>query len=121
MITSRNSGPDQPVMRCSFCNKAQAEVRKLVAGPAVFICNECVEVCVDIMRGDREVPPQPVVSYSELESANSTDVVTCKLCGLQVPRVETLVITGRGFLCAGCCGEVEASLAQQRADVGDID
>jgi ATP-dependent Clp protease ATP-binding subunit ClpX len=33
-------------LRCSFCNKRQVEVRKLIAGPQVFICDECVEVCV---------------------------------------------------------------------------
>ena len=40
------------VLRCSFCNKMQSEVRKLVAGPAVFICNECVEVCATVMLDD---------------------------------------------------------------------
>src|SRR6516164_6486343 len=35
---------------CSFCGKSQHEVRKLIAGPNVFICNECVELCMDIIR-----------------------------------------------------------------------
>jgi hypothetical protein len=35
---------------CSFCGKSQHEVRKLIAGPTVFICNECVESCVDILK-----------------------------------------------------------------------
>ncbi|MCB1538556.1 MAG: ATP-dependent Clp protease ATP-binding subunit ClpX, partial [Alphaproteobacteria bacterium] len=35
---------------CSFCGKSQHEVRKLIAGPNVFICNECVELCTDIIR-----------------------------------------------------------------------
>jgi len=34
---------------CSFCGKSQREVRKLIAGPTVFICDECVELCMDIM------------------------------------------------------------------------
>ena len=34
---------------CSFCGKSQHEVRKLIAGPTVFICNECVELCLDII------------------------------------------------------------------------
>src|SRR4029078_3742305 len=37
------------VLRCSFCNKDQNDVRKLIAGPTVFICDECVEVCNDII------------------------------------------------------------------------
>ena len=35
---------------CSFCGKSQHEVRKLIAGPTVFICDECVELCTDIIR-----------------------------------------------------------------------
>src|SRR3982750_2725353 len=35
---------------CSFCGKSQHEVRKLIAGPTVFICDECVELCMDIIR-----------------------------------------------------------------------
>src|ERR1700716_237172 len=40
------------VLRCSFCNKDQNDVRKLIAGPTVFICDECVEVCNDIIADD---------------------------------------------------------------------
>ncbi len=38
-------------LRCSFCNKEQADVNKIVAGPTVFICDECVKVCNDIIAG----------------------------------------------------------------------
>jgi ATP-dependent Clp protease ATP-binding subunit ClpX len=43
---------DTEVLRCSFCNKDQNDVRKLIAGPTVFICDECVEVCNDIIADD---------------------------------------------------------------------
>jgi ATP-dependent Clp protease ATP-binding subunit ClpX len=43
---------DAEVLRCSFCNKDQNDVRKLIAGPTVFICDECVEVCNDIIADD---------------------------------------------------------------------
>jgi len=42
-------------LRCSFCNKNQNDVRKLIAGPTVYICDECVEVCNDIIADDRRV------------------------------------------------------------------
>jgi ATP-dependent Clp protease ATP-binding subunit ClpX len=42
-------------LRCSFCNKDQNDVRKLIAGPTVFICDECVDVCNDIIADDRRV------------------------------------------------------------------
>jgi ATP-dependent Clp protease ATP-binding subunit ClpX len=40
-------------LRCSFCNKTQREVRKLIAGPNVYICDECVDICLDIIAEDR--------------------------------------------------------------------
>jgi len=48
---SKTSGPDSKnTLYCSFCGKSQHEVRKLIAGPTVFICDECVELCMDIIR-----------------------------------------------------------------------
>jgi ATP-dependent Clp protease ATP-binding subunit ClpX len=44
---------DSEILRCSFCNKDQNDVRKLIAGPTVFICDECVDVCNDIIADDR--------------------------------------------------------------------
>jgi len=45
-----NSGDSKSTLYCSFCGKSQHEVRKLIAGPTVFICDECVELCMDIIR-----------------------------------------------------------------------
>ena len=48
---ANNSGGDSKnTLYCSFCGKSQHEVRKLIAGPTVFICDECVELCMDIIR-----------------------------------------------------------------------
>jgi ATP-dependent Clp protease ATP-binding subunit ClpX len=43
------SGESKNTLYCSFCGKSQHEVRKLIAGPTVFICDECVELCMDII------------------------------------------------------------------------
>jgi ATP-dependent Clp protease ATP-binding subunit ClpX len=48
--TEKTSGDSKNTLYCSFCGKSQHEVRKLIAGPNVFICNECVELCMDIIR-----------------------------------------------------------------------
>ena len=65
-MTTKKTGENE-VLRCSFCNKDQNDVRKLIAGPTVFICDECVEVCNDIIaddnkfdRGTRTSLPMPV-------------------------------------------------------------
>ncbi|MGH8658628.1 MAG: ATP-dependent Clp protease ATP-binding subunit ClpX [Gammaproteobacteria bacterium] len=46
----QNKGDNDRLLYCSFCGKSQHEVRKLIAGPSVFICDECVELCNDIIR-----------------------------------------------------------------------
>ena len=50
-MTDQSTGEDNgKLLYCSFCGKSQQEVRKLIAGPSVFICDECVELCTDIIR-----------------------------------------------------------------------
>ncbi len=49
-MTNQASGDGKNTLYCSFCGKSQHEVRKLIAGPTVFICDECVELCMDIIR-----------------------------------------------------------------------
>ncbi len=57
--------PPKTVLKCSFCNKSQHEVKKLVAGPSVYICNECVDLCQDIIKEE---------SGSSFKKKDSTDV-----------------------------------------------
>ena len=45
-----NGGETKNKLHCTFCGKSQHEVRKLIAGPTVFICDECVELCIDIVK-----------------------------------------------------------------------
>ena len=49
-MAESSSGDGKNTLYCSFCGKSQHEVRKLIAGPTVFICDECVELCMDIIR-----------------------------------------------------------------------
>ncbi len=54
MAGKKKSTGDDGDLRCSFCNKSQRDVGKLIAGPNVYICNECVDICVDIIAEERE-------------------------------------------------------------------
>ncbi|MFS8138019.1 MAG: ATP-dependent Clp protease ATP-binding subunit ClpX, partial [Thermomonas sp.] len=54
----RSTGDSTKILYCSFCGKSQHEVRKLIAGPSVFICDECVELCNDIIREELEEKAQ---------------------------------------------------------------
>ncbi len=53
-MTKSSGGNSKNTLYCSFCGKSQHEVRKLIAGPTVFICDECVELCMDIIREEHK-------------------------------------------------------------------
>tara|TARA_R110002072_G_scaffold211982_1_gene369534 strand:+ start:1570 stop:2832 length:1263 start_codon:yes stop_codon:yes gene_type:complete len=53
-MTKLSGGDSKNTLYCSFCGKSQHEVRKLIAGPTVFICDECVELCMDIIREEHK-------------------------------------------------------------------
>src|SRR5438876_9903014 len=71
---------ESEVLRCSFCNKDQNDVRKLIAGPTVFICDECVDVCNDIIAkllqaagGDIEKCQQGIIYIDEIDKISRKD------------------------------------------------
>ncbi|KAA5805333.1 ATP-dependent Clp protease ATP-binding subunit ClpX [Alkalicaulis satelles] len=74
-MTKATTGDGKSTLYCSFCGKSQHEVRKLIAGPTVFICDECVELCMDIIREEnksslvksKEGVPSPQEIYQVLE------------------------------------------------------
>ncbi len=53
-MSKATTGDSKNTLYCSFCGKSQHEVRKLIAGPTVFICDECVELCMDIIREENK-------------------------------------------------------------------
>ncbi|HET6209724.1 MAG TPA: ClpX C4-type zinc finger protein [Jatrophihabitans sp.] len=57
----------QPQVRCSFCAKEEAAVRKIIAGPGIYICDECVRLCNEILDSDRTAEPaaRPQLPYWE--------------------------------------------------------
>lgn len=74
-MSDKNSSSDNKSLSCSFCGKSQHEVKKLIAGPSVFICNECVELCADIVEdeektgflSDTRTIPSPSYIYNILD------------------------------------------------------
>jgi ATP-dependent Clp protease ATP-binding subunit ClpX len=51
-MADRKGSPSEKTLYCSFCGKSQHEVKKLIAGPSVFICDECIDLCNDIIRDE---------------------------------------------------------------------
>ena len=65
---SDKKGSSEKLLYCSFCGKSQHEVRKLIAGPSVFICDECIELCNDIIRDETQGDNQ--ASYGPCQAAS---------------------------------------------------
>jgi len=63
-MTEKTGG--EKLLYCSFCGKSQHEVRKLIAGPSVFICDECIELCNDIIREESAADKGGKPSKSDL-------------------------------------------------------
>ena len=61
-MTGDSTSEDGKLLYCSFCGKSQNEVRKLIAGPSVFICDECVDLCNDIIREEIQETAAPEAS-----------------------------------------------------------
>ena len=70
MADDKHDGKSEKLLYCSFCGKSQHEVRKLIAGPSVFICDECVELCNDIIREEVQEGIEESDSQSKFPKPN---------------------------------------------------
>jgi ClpX C4-type zinc finger len=118
----------EAALRCSFCQKTADRVRKLIAGPAVFICDECVGVCNQIIADDERMSSR-LKAEAEVSARVgagtasphvsgipvSGDTVRCSLCRTPTPLEDGIAVSNRGWLCPGCVGAIEASVAERRS------
>ena len=72
---SDKKGSGEKLLYCSFCGKSQHEVKKLIAGPSVFICDECIDLCNDIIRDENTTDPSTAVAKSDLPTPQ-------EICGI---------------------------------------
>ncbi len=71
-MAEKKGSSSEKTLYCSFCGKSQHEVKKLIAGPSVFICDECIELCNDIVR--EEVSAQAVPGEARGELPTPADI-----------------------------------------------
>ncbi len=90
---------ERPLLRCSFCNKTQREVRMLIAGPTSYICDGCVSICVGI-----------VAKGQEERSADPT-AVPCLVCSQVTALRDTVRVGTKGVMCTNCMDLAEEALA----------
>ena len=77
------------ILYCSFCGKSQQEVSQLIAGPTVFICDECVDLCADIMREKRAVDGE--AEYLSWDFKARKPKTPVDVMGALISRLEWLV------------------------------
>ena len=106
--------------------RGQDVVRKLIAGPSVYICDECVQVCNDIIADDNRFSSRAKVESGQGQISEGAEyihgpevpvtgpAVRCALCRMPTPTEDGALIPNRGVLCPGCLGEIEATIAEWR-------
>ncbi len=100
------------ILRCSFCNKSQRDVAKLIAGPAVYLCNECLEICNQIVAEDKILNPGEAAGPTVVQAPEDpVDVpVRCRLCQMLWPRDRCVAFPDRGWVCESCLDGVQLYL-----------
>jgi ATP-dependent protease Clp ATPase subunit len=109
---------ERQVLRCTFCRKHKDDVTRLIAGPKVFICDECVEVCNDIIADDKRIAKQTGDNADRPTNDGAVawpNAIECALCRVPIAANEGVVVGGnRGILCADCVVAVQSASASDR-------
>jgi len=107
-VIGRGKGEPGTMLKCSFCGKHQKQIRKLIAGPGVYICNECIEKA-DRVIANGEVIATPLSAMKPVGEDKDAATVKCSFCGKRRHQVSGLAAAARVAICTEClalCHEI---------------
>lgn len=101
-------GERRPVLKCSFCGKQQREVKKLIAGPGVYICNECIKKA-DRVIATGEPTATPLSAMKSAGEDQDALRLKCSFCGKRRHQASGLAVAAKVAICTEClalCNEI---------------
>jgi len=99
---------ESKLLTCSFCGKNQKEVRKLIAGPSVHICDECVKLCGGIIAEELLEDSKSANPKSKKPAGDSKEERLCGICMEPRETDELIFLPHAAYMCAGCLEELQA-------------
>ena len=117
---------DEVKLTCSFCGKTSQEVRKLISGPTVYICDECIKLSNKIIAEKAQrtdlAPDETASPPKRQEGAKeSGGLLCCSFCGKNQRKVKTLIAGPTVYICDECIGLCNDIIAEEidREDAAD--
>jgi len=108
---------DEAKLICSFCGKSQHQVRKLIAGPTVYICDECIKLCNDITAAEAErtevAPDNAPANQTEANTSTQLQLLCCSFCGKNQREVKRLIAGPTVYICDECIGLCNDIIAEE--------
>ena len=95
------------LLSCSFCGKHQKQIKKLIAGPSVYICNECIDRVHAVLAATGKTTSTPIATIGQVSDADRAE--RCSFCGKRRHQVAAMASTGYAEICNECielCDEI---------------
>ena len=113
-VARRGKGEPGTMLKCSFCGKHQKQIRKLIAGPGVYICNECIEKA-DQVIATGEATATPLSAMTSVGEDSDAALVKCSFCGKRRHQVSGLAVAARVAICTECLGLCHEIITEELA------
>jgi len=99
------------LLSCSFCGKHQKQIKKLIAGPSVYICDECIHRVHAVLATTGKTTSTPIATIGQVSDGDRAE--RCSFCGKRRHQVAAMASTGSKQICNECVGLCDEILAEE--------